>query len=831
MSIFAADTTNVMPLICKKLLIWCLLMLAALPLKADMSPRMFDVYNASNGLSDNSAQTIKCTKTGRLVITTMGQINFFDGHSFSYIDPTYENIYPLDAYSGNYHLYFDRYHHLWLKDKHSVTCVNLTTEKFTESIKTVFSEFGVNEKVRDLFVDSEGVVYLLVDKGLYSVDSKMTYNVRPERNLQDLEVYDDKYLLMFYDNGEVDVLELSTGDAVYTSKSYGKDAYKKYDHTSVVMRNGSTFYQIRNGEGGAILQAFNIGKWEWSTVMQVPYHLNNLEMKDSTIYVPCSYGYWTYDTSSKELTHFEILPLMNGRKLETNLNALAFDKQGGMWIGTETWGLLYARPFNVPFTVYSWSDQKAIEYALMLDKLPNNNRFRDRQVNCVCRDSKGRTWVGTSSGLHLYKKSSDKLPEVFTRRDGLLNNVVHAVVEDHLQHIWVGTSYGLSCLLFDDDGEFDRMVSYNSYDRIPNESFSNGKAMCLNDGTVVMQMLDHILAFNPDEMQTLTEKTNYKIYPKLVKLLVNGNEVRTGEVLDGRVILDKALTRTREINVDYNLNSLSLTFSALNYFRPQQTYYRVRVLGVNDSWRVLTPYNSMGLVDNKGQLHLPLSALNPGTYTIQLQSSMIPSEWDTEPYEWVVNVNEPWWRTTGIFMLLGLLLMALFLVNVWLYVRNSSMKTRRSSEEQGIIKRIKQFADYSYVSNREPLAPSLEEITSIHTESSINSKEFVETILKIKDTVRSKNASQLSIKMLSDIAGMDLQQFYTLISGNIYKDPHTLIRRVTVQHAQELLCQTEKDIANIAEECGFATPNYFIATFFREYKELPEEYRRKHRSF
>ena len=533
MSIFAADTNNGMLLRRKNLLMWCLLMLAALPLKAEISPRMFDVYNASNGLSDNSAQIIKCTKTGRLVITTMGQINFFDGNSFTYIDPTKENVYPLEAYNGNSHLYFDRYHHLWQKDRHSVTCVNLTTEKFTESIQTVFSEFGVNEKVRDLFVDSEGMVYLLIAKGLYSVSSKMIYSVRPDRSLQDLEIYDDKYLLLFYDNGEVDVMEQSTGKAVYMSKSYSESDYKKYGHSSVVVRDGSFFYQIRNGEGGAILQVFNIGKWEWTTVMQVPYHLNNMDMKDGTLYVPCSYGYWTYDTNSTELTHFETLQLMNGKKLDTNLNALTFDKQGGMWIGTETWGLLYARPFNVPFTVYSWNDQKAVEYALMLDKLPNKNRFRDKQVNCVYRDSKGRTWVGTSTGLHLYKKSSDKLPEVITRRDGLQNNVVHAVVEDHQHHIWVGTSYGLSCLLFDDDGEFDRMLSYNSYDRVPNESFSNGKAMCLSDGTVVMQMLDHVLTFNPDEMHTLTEKTNYKIYPKLVKLLVNGNEVRAGEALDG----------------------------------------------------------------------------------------------------------------------------------------------------------------------------------------------------------------------------------------------------------------------------------------------------------
>ena len=77
--------------------------------------RRFQVYNAANGLADNSAQTINCTKTGRLVISTMGQINFFDGQQFNFIDPSTENLYPLDNYLGNSHLYFDKFHHLFGK--------------------------------------------------------------------------------------------------------------------------------------------------------------------------------------------------------------------------------------------------------------------------------------------------------------------------------------------------------------------------------------------------------------------------------------------------------------------------------------------------------------------------------------------------------------------------------------------------------------------------------------------------------------------------------------------------------------------------------------------
>ena len=168
----------------------------------------------------------------------------------------------------------------------------------------------------------------------------------------------------------------------------------------------------------------------------------------------------------------------------------------------------------------------------------------------------------------------------------------------------------------------------------------------------------------------------FELYPELVGLMINGNRVRTGEKFNDKVILDQALIRIKEFNFDYDQNSLSLTFSALNHFRPQQTYYRVRVKEIDDAWKIMTPYNSGGMVDSRGQFHLPLASLKPGTYTIELQASMSIDDWKTEPREWVIHINEPWWRATGLFVLLGLILLVLFLVNVYFYVRNSNMRFR-----------------------------------------------------------------------------------------------------------------------------------------------------------
>lgn len=808
------------------LLMW--LLACTLSIMAVTSRRVFQAYNASHGLADNSAQTIRCATSGRLVITTMGQINFFDGNRFTFIDSEKENMYPLPRYSGNYHVYVDKYHHMWLKNTHTVTCVDLLTEMFVNSVEEVFREFGIDEVVEDFFVDGNGVAYLLTNKGLYSVDSKQYYKVREKCNLQDLETYKGKYLLLFYETGEVDVIELSTGTSVYTAKAYEGADVQKYNRSSVLYKDENIFYQIRNGSKEAVLQAFDITRWEWRRLLETPYHLNNIDKKGSLIYLPCEYGYWVYDLSLERATQIDELRMFNGRSLKTDVNALCFDRQGGMWIGTEKWGLLYSRPNNPPFTAYTWDQPEALKYDAMLANVPSYRTFKGKTINSLLKDSRGWIWVGTSSGLHLYQKESDNLPHVFTRRNGLLNNVIHSIVEDKQHNIWVGTSYGISCLKLDSKGGLLDIISYNQYDNLPDESFVNGKAICLPDSTIVMQSLDHVITFNPNRMATLHSSMGFDLHPELVGLMVNGNRVRTGDKLNGKVILDLALIRMKEFNFDYDQNSLSLTFSALNHFRPQQTYYRVRVKEMDNVWKVMTPYNSQGLVDNKGQFHLPLPSLKPGTYTIELQSSMSIDDWETEPREWVVHINEPWWRATGLFILLGLLLLGLFLLNVYLYVRNINMKAHRISEEKGILRRIKLFVDRCVHTKDEVLAPQPEEISGISGDvTGVLSEEFMQIMLKLIPFVEDKRIAQLSMKMLSEKAEMDMQSFYSLVSSNIYKNPHELVKRVMMNRAEEMLCTTGEDIADIAEKCRFSTPNYFIATFFREYHMLPEEYRRK----
>lgn len=801
------------------------LLMAPLVVKGAEHDRTFRVLNAANDLADNSAQVIVCTHTGRMIISTIGNLNFYDGTSFSHIDTRQDLQYQLPLYRGNYHLYFDHSHHIWLKNTNTVTCVDLLTEQFIQNVDSVIAGMGCHEQVLDMFVDSLGCAWFLTEKGLYGVDHQKTYNVLRDRNLQEVEVMDN-LLLLFYDDGEEVGMDIQTGNVVHRTKAYDWDTAQKYTNSSVLLRHKDGFYQIRNGSEGSILLHFDVPALQWTVVQAMDFHMNNLALKDNQLYIASEWGYFIYDIASGRMDHIKELALVGGNVMETDCNTLAFDRQGGMWIGTERRGLLYSRPVASPIKAYTWKDPQALKYAAMMDDIEQNlSEFQGQRANCLYTDSRGWSWIGTTTGLYLYKSPQSE-PVLFNRRRGFYNNVVHSVVEDKSHNIWVATSCGISCILF--NGETPYFVnSFGDIDNVPSESFVNCKAICLDDGTVVMQSIDHVVAFHPDSLADVNIPHTYKMYPKLIKLMVNGNVVVPNQSIDGNVVINKAITRVKDIWINSNMNSVVLHFSALNYYRPMQTYYRARVIGMdNDEWREYSYFDSDGKVDDQGRLHLPLMDLEPGDHEVSVQVSMFPGQWDGDPYVWIIHVNQPWWQTTGVFLIFAFIIVVLAIVNFVYYSRNTRMRLHRSHEEGDVVSKIRSFVDRCDTISTELLMPIQEDFHGGTPDSRTQlSPEFIEIMLKLMPYVEAHRHGDLSMRMMSEELNVEIVHLYEVISANIHKSPRELVRVFRLQRAAELLRTTDNTIEQISEECGFYTPNYFMGNFFHQYKQTPKEYR------
>lgn len=811
------------------LYIWALL-ISALPIIAIDVDREFRVINAANDLADNSAQIIACTRTGRMIISTLGNVNFYDGSSFTHIDTRQEYQYPLPLYSGNDHLYFDRFHHMWLKFSGSMTCVDLMREQFVTNVDSLLkTEFQLEKEVSDIFIDRDGYPFFQVNDVLYSVKTKQNYQLIAYRDLQDVEVIDDR-LYTFYDNGVEVAIDMKTGKIVHQTKAFANnDDASLFNKSSLLIDYEDKFYQIRNGEHKSVLLEFNRTTLQWSQILEVDYHLNNLCIQEGILYLACNYGYWVYDLKTGDKRHVNSLKLVgSGRELETNCNVICFDKQGGMWIGTQERGLLYAKPYKPLFNAYPWSNPLALEYARQLDDLQQNiTTFRGMQTNCLFKDSRGWSWFGTVMGLYLFRTPQSD-PIIFNRKKGLLNNVIHSVVEDQDHNIWVSTSCGITCIIIENDQPVF-VNSFNQQDNVPNESFLNCKAKCLEDGKIVMQAIDHVVVFHPRDFVVVNGKENMKLYPKLIRLLVNGYYVYPDEEVGGNVIIDRAITRAKDISLNADQNSLSLTFSGLNYSRPFQTFYKVRIKELEDDWTIYSYASMDGIVDSRGMLHLPLTGLRPGDYTIEMQASMKPEVWEGEPFSWVIHVNQPWWQTSAVYVILGLIVLLMLAVNFFVYNRNMSIRATLNSGEGDMVRKIVNFIERSQDLLKKEMVPTIEDATDGTKDSrNVPTPEFVDAMTRLIPYVLERKNARFSMHQLSTEAGVDVARFYDIISGNLYKPPRSLSRMLRLRKAAELLRTSNLSIEKIADECGFYTPNFFIGNFFHEYKMTPIEYRREH---
>lgn len=785
--------------------------------------RIFRVFTAADGLADNSAETIKCTKTGRMTITTIGNINFYDGANFSYISSDQEHKYRLENYHGNYRLNYDAFHHLWLKDRQSVTCVNLTKEEFVANMDSLYATMGMKDKVMDLFIDQEGDVWFCGKDFIQDARLKKRFPLDKRLNLYDVEVFDGKELLLFYEDGLLVSYDINSGKKRYQNRAYVGEAIQKYSSSSVLQPYKKTVFQIRNGKEGSILLHYDVELRQWTTVMESQLRLNNMAMHNDVLYIASAEGYFTYDVRTGVIVHEPTLPLSIGRRMTANVNAIEFDRQGGLWIGTEKRGLLYARPLDAPFTLLANDHPDAVRYIDMMSDLQGVGEFNGKQANVMFIDSRRWTWVGTASGLYLYK-SPQAEPVLLNTKSGLLNNVIHAIIEDNMHNIWVSCSCGITCMQIV-DGEIRYVTSFDRADNVPNEAFVDGKVMKLEDGSIVMQTIDHVLVFNPSDFSGLLSQQPMLMYPKLTNLLVNGAFVSVGAKVNGRVILDKAITRMSEINLNYNQNTLSLTFSALNFARPLQTYYRVRIMELNNEWQTYSAYNSGGLVDRRGLLHLPMVDLNPGTYHIELQASNVIDKWVGEPYVWVVNIHEPWWRKSALIVGLIVVLLALIVVNLFLYNRNTRLRVERSSNEGDMVRRIQNFAERCEEYNSEVIGIGRNDSNAVSGDNEAElSEEFINTMVIVLPYIKEQEG-KFTIRELVDLTGSDVTSFFQIISTNLYKSPRALTRVMRLMQVQEQLRTTSKSIEEIAVDCHFASPNCMISSFFHHFRMTPRDYR------
>jgi len=400
---------------------------------------VFTAIDSKNGLSENRVRTILQLQDGRMVITTEGVTNIYDGTSFKYLHLKGNTISRLTGYSGFHHGYVDK-EYVWIKDKGKLMGIDIKQERFVSKPDSVLFKMGIREPIVDFFVDasqnywvltsSDKLLFRNVKNGKISIFLK---NVSTPNGIKD-QLYDvaviQQQLFLFYRNGLIVCYDLKTGKELYQTNSLSNQEQSKYNNTLMVVQSENSLYQIRNGSKGVML-GYDIKKRTHTKILQTDYWLNTISVDNKgNLWVSCAIGLWFIDKNLKDKKLIPSFKLVDGTQVNNEASTLYNDSQGGLWIGTFNHGLLYYHPDRFKFK--------------NVGKTFFGTQLKDIDVTCFQETEEQTILVGTKNGLYNYAPETLKL-SIFPKLPADVDCL--SMTKDSQNRIWICTrNKGVYCL-------------------------------------------------------------------------------------------------------------------------------------------------------------------------------------------------------------------------------------------------------------------------------------------------------------------------------------------------------------------------------------------------
>lgn len=830
---------------------------------------VFTPVDVSHGLSDNQIRYISQLSDGRMVFTTSGNVNLYDGVHFTYIHRTPRHIYPLNKYDGFYRVYQEGDSLLWIKDKYKLSCLNLRKEQYITNVAEYFRRQGITEQVGDIFVDDRQRMWLLTTSGLFQYDTLELFDVsKNQGDLQDLAVDNDK-LYLFYDTGEVICYNLETKRELYRQVAYSVGERALFEKTSLVVKGESGFYQLRNGNRGGFF-FFDPVRRVWEKILETDYVLNTLILSpDGKAYISCSHGFWTIDLQNREKKYMPVLKTVEGNIIDTEISTLYYDKQGGLWLGTLNRGLLYYHPLRYKFTyigrsyfekksvrdfivqaftedekgniyvqcqsdIYQYLPSKKDNKVLVpisptslsdtiLKKLYRNSSslFNKQYCTTLLTDIRGWRWTGTSDGLRLSRPEAEII--LYTK-DGLSNNFIHALCEDRKHNIWVTTSYGISQIKVDSVDNTIHIINFNTYDGTLKGEYADGAVFEARDGTLYFGGINGFNILKPDDV--FSKRLPFK--PVFTNLFLRGEKVEVDKFYDDRIILSEATHYTQQIELAYNQNFLTFEYSALNYQNPYRTFYRYKLEGVDVDWQEMTVEEQRG---RNGVLQASYTNLSAGKYTFKVMASNDKYQWSEAVAELHITIYAPWWRTTTAYIVYVFLLLLIIFVSFYLYTCISRRKIENKHKEEMLLFRIRSLIEQCNQLELEKESsltkPAADDILIEDNANLLNPADSAFLAKAIDLVEKNLDVSNYSVEQLSHDLCMDRTGLYRKLITLLDQSPSLFIRSIRLRRAAQLLLEGELNITEITDKVGFSSSSYLSRCFQEMYGCRPSEYAEK----
>jgi PAS domain S-box-containing protein len=327
---------------------------------------------------------------------------------------------------------------------------------------------------------------------------------------------------------------------------------------------------------------------------------------NGTIWAASSNALNRFEPKTERFTRYEL----GTRDRNPFYLELVEDREGVLWLGTDSSGLQRFEPTTGKVTTYEHDVNRL-------------GTLSDNRVNSVLFDQTGTVWIGTQNGLDEFDRKAGMF-NVYTHRDGLPGNAVGCVLNDDRGNLWMSTNNGISNF----DPKRKTFSNYSTADGLPGPNLTGwGACFKSRSGEMFFGGYSGATAFFPDKVAG----ASYIPPVVLTDFRLSGNPVEIG----GRSPLQRSISYTRDLTLTHRQDVFSLTFAALSYSNPVTNRYRYKLEGLESAW---TEVGS----DRRQATYTTLPA---GSYTFRAQGATSNSPWSEPGVTLPITILPPWWGT------------------------------------------------------------------------------------------------------------------------------------------------------------------------------------------
>lgn len=486
-----------------------------------------------------------------------------------------------------------------------------------------------------------------------------------------------------------------------------------------------------------------------------------------------------------------------GRLANDWIFSIDIDSRGRLWMGTSS-GVCCYDPVSQSFTTEGWQVLADADYCRALRVLAS-----------------GDVILALAKGIYRWSKKNGLQEEPGT--EPLRSKTVSYIAEDHLGTLWMSTDEGVWCWT----PKEGKLVAYVGVYGLREREFIQGAGLQTADGRIYFGTADGITLFHPDSLHSVREQA---AQVHLTAFYLGGQAVTTETLSNGRHVIDAPLSDNRTFKLSYLDATFRMEFSLLDFATAEGVSFEYRMKGDN-RWQQTA----------KGENAISFSHLSPDNYTLEVRALYAGTYTPTETY--IIEVRPPWWKTTLAYCIYSLLIITGVAFCAYAYNRHilhqvnreklhilmSAINTQDTPLTLDDMKRAISSFVQSRKHQRNLYGNSATMADRLDTpEVRGNDEALMERI--VQSVNRHLGDSEFSVEQLCSEAGISRAHLHRKMKEMTGMPVTEFIRNIRLEQAARLLRERKLNITQVAYTVGFSNQGYFSTVFHKHFGISPREF-------